>query len=100
MALITEYFTLGPLDSYLLQKTSLRDVDLVEACACLARALWYLEESGSIRAAHGNVRCSNVFVDKDDGDCFKVKLGDCGLTEVYPADQVFSKPISYVHHIL
>jgi Janus kinase 2/BCL2-associated athanogene 2 len=42
-AMVTEYLSLGPLDVYLKEhKLSLKQVDLVEAGAFLARALWHL----------------------------------------------------------
>jgi hypothetical protein len=43
LAMVTEYLSLGPLDVYLKEhKLSLKQVDLVEAGAFLARALWHL----------------------------------------------------------
>lgn len=43
LSMITEYLSLGPLDMYLKEhKLSLKQVDLVEAGAFLARALWHL----------------------------------------------------------
>jgi len=41
--MVTEYLSLGPLDMYLREhKHSLKQVDLVEAGAFLAKALWHL----------------------------------------------------------
>ena len=80
MALITEYYPRGPLDLYLADartQTIVREVDLVEACTSLSRALWYLEEHGLV---HGNIRAANVFVADHDEAAFRVKLGDTGMS--------------------
>ena len=91
MALITEYFPLGSLDLYLMEhRERVREVDQVEACTALSRAVWYLEEIGM---SHGNVRCSNVFVVEHTDANFKVKLGDCTLSSHYGADQVHWLPL-------
>ena len=91
MALITEYFPLGSLDLYLMEnREQIREVDQVEACTALSRAVWYLEEIGM---SHGNVRCSNVFVVEHTDANFKVKLGDCSLSSHYGADQVHWLPL-------
>jgi Janus kinase 2/BCL2-associated athanogene 2 len=43
LSMVTEYLSLGPLDMYLKEhKLSLKQVDLVEAGAFLAKALWHL----------------------------------------------------------
>ena len=68
-----------------LNHLALRDVDLVEACAALSKAVWYLEEGGM---AHGNIRAANVFVAGHDDAAFKVKLGDQGLRSVYEPEEV------------
>lgn len=91
MALITEYFPYGSLDLYLMEnREQIREVDQVEACTALSRAVWYLEEIGM---SHGNVRCSNVFVVEHTDANFKVKLGDCSLSSHYGADQVHWLPL-------
>lgn len=54
----------------------MRDVDLVEACMSLSRALWYLEENN---VPHGNIRASNVFVADHHEAAFVVRLGDTGM---------------------
>jgi hypothetical protein len=42
-SMVMEYLSLGPLDMYLRErKRSLKQVDLVEAGAFLAKALWHL----------------------------------------------------------
>lgn len=74
-------------------------MDLVEACASLARAVWYLEDRHSLGGArgHGRVRCSNVFVaappgqEAESGGAFRVKLGDAGMaTTPYRPEEVSS----------
>ena len=55
MALVMEYFALGPLNLYLQRnKDKVNHVNLVESSATLARALWYLEEN---QIVHSNIRC-------------------------------------------
>jgi serine/threonine protein kinase len=91
MALITEFFPLGSLDIYLIKnRDQIQDRHLVEACTSLSSAILYLEEIGQ---AHGNVRCSNVFVIEHIDSVFKVKLGDPGLSTHYDADQVHWLPL-------
>lgn len=87
MALVSEYFVLGPADLYVRDhKEELEPVDLLEAAACLARALWYLEEQDIV---HGNIRLANVFVaTHEPGESFKVKLGDNGLPDYTSPEQV------------
>lgn len=91
MAVITEFFPLGNLKTYLTRAPAadFRDVDLVEACASLARAVWYLDENELV---HGNVRCSNVFVAERNESVFKVKLGDAGMFTHYPPESVHWLP--------
>ncbi len=86
---------MGPLDAFLRSNGGdLDPVDLVEACAGLARAVWYLEDRHSMGGVkgHGRVRCGNVFVAgrSQVGSTFQVKLGDTGLGEPYAEDQVTS----------
>ena len=90
MALVTEYFPHGSLDLYLMEnRERIREVDQVEACTALSRAVWYLEETGM---SHGNVRCANVFVVEHTDANFKVKLGDRTLSSHYAPDQVHWLP--------
>ena len=50
--MVMEYLSLGPLDIYLREhKTSIKQVDLVEAGAFLATALWHLVSSTFIFTA-------------------------------------------------
>jgi len=75
--LVTEYFKLGPLPAYLASnKSILQPVDLLEAATCLARALYYLEDS---RIVHGEIRARNIFVALHSDTQFKVKLCEGGL---------------------
>eukprot|EP00092_Neocalanus_flemingeri_P038172 GFUD01041549.1.p1 GENE.GFUD01041549.1~~GFUD01041549.1.p1 ORF type:complete len:1200 (+),score=378.78 GFUD01041549.1:57-3656(+) len=75
--LVTEYFELGPLPNYLANNRSLlQPVDLLEAATCLARALYYLEDS---RMVHGEIRARNIFVAQHSETQFKVKLCEGGL---------------------
>ncbi|CAB4057073.1 JAK2 [Lepeophtheirus salmonis] len=57
---------------------SIKEIELIEAAAGLARALWYLTEQ---RIVHGNIRCKSVFVRMREEDSFKVKLGDPGISD-------------------
>lgn len=42
-AIVTEFFPIGPLDSYLQRnKKTLQEVDLVEAATNIANAVWHL----------------------------------------------------------
>ncbi|KDR06554.1 Tyrosine-protein kinase hopscotch [Zootermopsis nevadensis] len=75
--MVMEYLSLGPLDVYLREhKHSLKPVDLVEAGAFLAKALWHLEDQGVI---HGNIRCRKLLVAAHDDNTFLVRLADPGL---------------------
>ena len=75
--LVTEYFRLGPLSAYLPDnKNTLENVDLLEAAACLARALHYLSDNNLV---HGEIRARNVFVCSHTESQFKVKLGEGSL---------------------
>jgi len=75
--LVTEYFELGPLPTYLAtNRTMIQPVDLLEAATCLARALYYLEDS---RIIHGEIRARNIFVAQHTDTQFKVKLCEGGL---------------------
>ena len=75
--LVTEYFHLGPLHTYLRNhKSDLAPVDLLETSACLARALHYLSDKGLV---HGDIRARNVFVASRSEHQFKVKLCEGSL---------------------
>nr|CAD7393039.1 unnamed protein product [Timema cristinae] len=76
-AMVMEYLSLGPLDHYLKEhRNDMKPVDLVEAGAYLATALWHLEEHGVI---HGNIRCRKLLVAAHDENTFLVRLADPGL---------------------
>ena len=76
-SLITEYFECGPLNTYIrANRTRLQNVDLVEAAACLARALHYLSDN---KIVHGEIRARNVFVCKHTAAQFQVKLCEGSL---------------------
>ena len=75
--LVTEWFPLGTLSSYLSSHTCLlQPVDLLEAATCLARALYYLADQG---LAHGQIRARNLMVAQHSDTQFKVKLCEGGL---------------------
>ena len=75
--LVTEFFALGPLNLYLARNKALfQNVDLMEAAACLARALHYLSDNGIV---HGEIRARNVFVSCHSESQFTVKLCDGSL---------------------
>jgi len=84
LAMVMEYLSLGPLDVYLKEhKHSLKQVDLVEAGAFLATALWHLEDQGII---HGNIRCRKLLVAAHDDKTFLVRLADPGLHSYTSSD--------------
>ncbi|XP_046399545.1 tyrosine-protein kinase JAK2 [Ischnura elegans] len=90
VTMVMEYLKLGPLDSYLKEnKHRMKTVDLVEASAYLATALWDLEEQGFV---HGNIRCRKIMVCAHDDRAFKVKLSDPGLHE-YSHNDVYWIPV-------
>lgn len=77
VSLVMEDVPLGPLDIYLKENRQvIKAIDLVEACANLASALWHLEENGMI---HGHIRCKNLLLAVHDDQTFSIKLADPGL---------------------
>jgi len=75
--LVTEYFELGPLPTYLnTYRSTIQPVDLLEAATCLARALHYLEDNNLV---HGDIRARNIFVSLHTESQFKVKLCEGAL---------------------
>ncbi|KAF7385653.1 hypothetical protein HZH66_011495 [Vespula vulgaris] len=78
IGMLLELVRLGPLDAYLRSTSpqTIKTVDMVEAAACLANALWHLEENGVI---HGNIRCKKLLVHAHTDNSFIVKLADPGL---------------------
>lgn len=85
ISFVLEYFRLGPLDNYLREKHSIiKEVDLIEASANLASALWHLKENGIV---HGNIRCRKLMVFQHDENAFKVKLCDPGIRVNYSPNE-------------
>ncbi|KAK2578134.1 hypothetical protein KPH14_012606 [Odynerus spinipes] len=78
IGMLLELVRLGPLDAYLRSNSpqTIKTVDMVEAAACLATALWHLEENGVV---HGNIRCKKLLVYAHTDNSFIVKLADPGL---------------------
>ncbi|KZC14013.1 Tyrosine-protein kinase JAK2 [Dufourea novaeangliae] len=78
IGMVLELVRHGPLDEYLRSSSSqtIKTVDMVEATACLATALWHLEENGVV---HGNIRCNKLLVHAHTNNSFVVKLADPGL---------------------
>ncbi|XP_014602066.1 PREDICTED: tyrosine-protein kinase hopscotch isoform X2 [Polistes canadensis] len=78
IGMLLELVGTGPLDAYLsnISSPSVKTVDMVEAAACLATALWHLEENGVV---HGNIRCKKLLVHAHTANSFIVKLTDPGL---------------------
>ncbi|XP_015172173.1 PREDICTED: tyrosine-protein kinase hopscotch isoform X1 [Polistes dominula] len=78
IGMLLELVGAGPLDAYLSNPSSpsVKTVDMVEAAACLATALWHLEENGVV---HGNIRCKKLLVHAHTANSFIVKLTDPGL---------------------
>ncbi|OQR69047.1 tyrosine-protein kinase JAK2-like [Tropilaelaps mercedesae] len=77
VGLVSEYMPLGSLDMFLMHKGDELSIgDLGDASLCLAKAVWYLEESGLV---HGKIRCRSAFVAECAQSSFKVKLGEPGL---------------------
>lgn len=81
VAIVTEFFPLGPLDSYLqMNKKTLQEVDLVEAATNIANAVWHLEGEGII---HGYIRAHKVLVASHTESTFSVRLADPGIHTGY-----------------
>ncbi|KAK9497663.1 hypothetical protein O3M35_004350 [Rhynocoris fuscipes] len=77
VAIVTEFFPLGPLDSYLqLHRKTLLEVDLVEAATNVANAVWHLEGEGIV---HGYIRAHKVMVAAHTESTFSVRLADPGI---------------------
>ena len=73
-SLVMDYYSLGPLDEFLVSNQSqLKPVDLIESATYCARALWYLEEK---KLVHGSIRCHNLLVSAYTPSTLKVKLSD------------------------
>ncbi|XP_043290064.1 tyrosine-protein kinase JAK2 isoform X2 [Venturia canescens] len=96
VGMLMELVKLGPLDVYLRNNTpqTVKTVDMVEAAACLATALWHLEESGVV---HGNIRCRKLLVHAHTANSFTVKLADPGLFSYTNADVHWLPPECYLN---
>lgn len=84
----------GSLDEYLRSSSSqtIKTVDMVEATACLAAALWHLEENGVV---HGNIRCNKLLVHAHTNNSFVVKLADPGIFVYTEMDIHWLPPETY-----
>ncbi|KAK0091600.1 hypothetical protein PV326_002968, partial [Microctonus aethiopoides] len=94
VGMLMELVKYGPLDAYLRNNSpqTIKTVDMVEAAACLATALWHLEEHGVV---HGNIRCRKLLVHIHKNDKFIVKLTDPGLFNYTQSDIHWLPPECY-----
>ncbi|XP_076665720.1 tyrosine-protein kinase hopscotch isoform X1 [Andrena cerasifolii] len=94
IGMILELVRHGSLDEYLRSSSSqtIKTVDMVEATACLATALWHLEENGVV---HGNIRCNKLLVHAHTNNSFVVKLADPGLFVYKETDIHWLPPETY-----
>ncbi|XP_014245974.2 uncharacterized protein LOC106664605 [Cimex lectularius] len=93
VAMVTEYYPLGCLDDYLQKyKDDIREVDLVEAAAFIAKALWHLEGEGIV---HGYLRCHKVLVVSHTSLSFNVRLSDPGIQALGDQDWHWIPPELY-----
>ncbi|XP_014296943.1 tyrosine-protein kinase hopscotch [Microplitis demolitor] len=91
---LMELVKLGPLDAYLQSNSAqtIKTVDMVEAAACLANALFHLEENGFV---HGNIRCRKLLVYSHTDTSFIIKLADPGLFTYTQSDIHWLPPECY-----
>lgn len=76
VTIVMEWFSLGPLDSYLTaHKSELQQVDLLEAVTHMAKALYFLSMEG---IQHNNIRCHSLLVARHEESQFLVKLSEPG----------------------
>ncbi|OAD58872.1 Tyrosine-protein kinase hopscotch [Eufriesea mexicana] len=94
IGMLLELVRLGSLDEYLRSSSSqtIKTVDMVEATACLATALWHLEENGVV---HGNIRCNKLLVHAHTNNSFVVKLADPGIFVYTETDIHWLPPETY-----
>ncbi|XP_072764255.1 tyrosine-protein kinase hopscotch [Anoplolepis gracilipes] len=93
IGMLLELVKLGPLDKYLRNNTQIVKIaDMVEAAACLTKALWHLEEN---HVVHGRIRCRRVFVHVHTDSSFIVKLGDPGIFTYTEIDIPWIPPECY-----
>ncbi|CAK9807573.1 Tyrosine-protein kinase hopscotch [Anthophora plagiata] len=94
IGMLLELVRHGSLDEYLRSSSSqtIKTVDMVEATACLATALWHLEENGVV---HGNIRCNKLLVHAHTNNSFIVKLADPGIFMYSETDIHWLPPETY-----
>ncbi|KAF3422404.1 hypothetical protein E2986_02653 [Frieseomelitta varia] len=94
IGMLLELVRHGSLDEYLRSPSSqtIKTVDMVEATACLATALWHLEENGIV---HGNIRCNKLLVHAHTTNSFVVKLADPGIFVYTETDIHWLPPETY-----
>lgn len=94
IGMLLELVRHGSLDEYLRSPSSqtIKTVDMVEATACLATALWHLEENGIV---HGNIRCNKLLVHAHTTNSFVVKLTDPGIFVYTETDIHWLPPETY-----
>ncbi|XP_066903761.1 tyrosine-protein kinase hopscotch isoform X2 [Halyomorpha halys] len=81
VSMVTEFYSLGPLDFYLQKhKNDLEEVDLVEAATYIASALWHMEGEGIV---HGYLRCHKILVTAHTENTFSVKVADPGIHNTF-----------------
>uniref|UniRef100_A0A0A9ZBW4 Tyrosine-protein kinase n=3 Tax=Lygus hesperus TaxID=30085 RepID=A0A0A9ZBW4_LYGHE len=81
IAMVFEFFPLGPLNVYLQQKkTIIQEIDLVEAATYIANAMWHMEGEGIV---HGYLRCHKVLVTEHTDRTFSVRVADPGIHILY-----------------
>ncbi|XP_034184944.2 tyrosine-protein kinase hopscotch isoform X1 [Osmia lignaria lignaria] len=96
IGMLLELVRHGTLDEYLRSSSSqtVKTVDMVEATACLATALWHLEENGVV---HGNIKCNKLLVHAHTNNSFVVKLADPGLFVYKETDIHWLPPETYTN---
>ncbi|KAE8573669.1 Putative Tyrosine-protein kinase JAK2 [Halyomorpha halys] len=89
VSMVTEFYSLGPLDFYLQKhKNDLEEVDLVEAATYIASALWHMEGEGIV---HGYLRCHKILVTAHTENTFSVKVADPGIHNTFSEHEYFYK---------
>ncbi|XP_050436831.1 tyrosine-protein kinase hopscotch-like [Adelges cooleyi] len=96
-ALISEYFPLGPLDSYLrTNKDQITFSNLVEAATYMATALWDMETACLV---HGKIRCHKFVVAEHSRNAFVVKLTDQGIHKCYTSYDLYWIPVEFYNSV-
>ncbi|XP_026815515.1 tyrosine-protein kinase hopscotch [Rhopalosiphum maidis] len=92
-ALVSEYFALGPLDTYLrTNKDNILFSNLVEAATYIATALWDMETACLV---HGKIRCHKFVVAEHTKNSFIVKLTDPGIHKCYTNYDLYWIPTEF-----